>query len=49
MKRRENHIALMRGDLRPTKDEAECCNARRDDLGRLPIGYCSPECVRRPQ
>lgn len=31
----------------PRKEDAECCLARRDDLGRLPIGYCSPECVRR--
>lgn len=34
--------------LPPTKDEAACCNARRDHLGRLPIGYCSPDCERRP-
>lgn len=34
--------------LPPSKDEAPCCNARRDQLGRLPIGYCSPGCVRRP-
>ncbi|MCA1569327.1 MAG: hypothetical protein LC798_03185 [Chloroflexi bacterium] len=32
----------------PLKDDAECCNARRDADGRLPIGYCSPECIRRP-
>ena len=41
--------AFMRGGLRPTKDEAECCNEKRDDLGRLPIGYCGPDCLRRPK
>lgn len=30
------------------KEAAECCMSRKDDLGRPPIGYCSPECVRRP-
>lgn len=36
-------------ETRPPKDEAECCNAKRDALGRLPIGYCGPECERRPR
>lgn len=31
------------------KDEAPCCAARRDSLGRLPIGYCGPDCLRRPR
>lgn len=33
----------------PRKDLASCCQAHRDDLGRLPIGYCSPGCLRRPR
>lgn len=32
---------------RMTKEEAPCCTAQRDDLGRLPIGYCGPWCIRR--
>lgn len=35
-------------EWKPSKDEAACCRARRDALGRLPVGFCSPECVRRP-
>lgn len=34
--------------VRVSKEDAPCCVSRRDDLGRLPIGYCSPGCVRRP-
>lgn len=30
------------------KHEAACCVSRRDEEGRLPIGYCSPGCERRP-
>ena len=30
------------------KENADCCNAHRDTQGRHPIGYCSPECQRRP-
>lgn len=30
-----------------TKEQAACCNAKRDHLGRLPIGYCGPDCERR--
>jgi hypothetical protein len=32
----------------PRKEQARCCIAKRDRDGRLPIGYCSPECERRP-
>lgn len=32
----------------PRKETAVCCVAKRDDLGRLPVGFCSPECERRP-
>lgn len=35
-------------ELPPRKEAAACCTARRDQLGRLPIGYCSPTCERRP-
>jgi hypothetical protein len=37
--------------IRPwiTKEEAECCTSKRDSLGRLPIGYCGPDCIRRPR
>lgn len=31
-----------------SKDDAPCCLARRDADGRLPVGWCSDECVRRP-
>jgi hypothetical protein len=31
------------------KDIAPCCTSKRDSLGRLPIGYCGPECERRPK
>lgn len=31
-----------------TKEQARCCQSRVDELGRPPIGYCSPECERRP-
>jgi hypothetical protein len=32
-----------------SKDTASCCTSKRDSLGRLPIGYCGPECERRPK
>lgn len=32
----------------PRKEEAPCCMARRDSLGRPPLGFCSPQCLRRP-
>jgi hypothetical protein len=31
-----------------TKDEAPCCRAALDEQGRPPIGFCGPDCVRRP-
>lgn len=34
---------------RVRKEDAFCCNLRRDAAGRLPVGYCSPGCVRRPE
>lgn len=30
------------------KLRSACCRARIDDQGRLPVGYCSPTCTRRP-
>lgn len=33
----------------PSKELSPCCVARRDDHGRLPVGYCSPACLRRPR
>lgn len=33
----------------PRKELADCCQARRDSLGRPPIGFCSPGCLRRPK
>jgi hypothetical protein len=32
-----------------SKDTAHCCTSKRDSLNRLPIGYCGPECERRPK
>lgn len=32
----------------PRKEQAACCMALVDDLGRPPLGFCSPECIRRP-
>jgi hypothetical protein len=32
----------------PTKEEAACCRAAALPDGRLPIGFCSPGCLRRP-
>jgi hypothetical protein len=31
------------------KQEAACCIVRIDSEGRLPIGFCSPGCVRRDE
>ncbi len=28
--------------------ESICCLALRDALGRLPVGWCGPDCLRRP-
>lgn len=30
-----------------TKELAPCCLMKRDALGRLPIGFCGPLCIRR--
>lgn len=30
-----------------SRDECPSCNAQRDQLGRLPIGFCGPECLAR--
>lgn len=35
--------------LPPKVREASCCGQYKDALGRYPIGYCSPDCERRPQ
>jgi hypothetical protein len=32
----------------PSKYEVACCASRVDSEGRYPIGWCSPECERRP-
>lgn len=39
-------VRVVRPHIR--KEQAGCCVSRRDALGRLPIGYCSLECLRRP-
>lgn len=31
------------------KEDAPCCAATRDQFGRYCIGFCSPECIRRPK
>lgn len=36
----EVHFASML----PTRDDCRVCSSRRDSLGRLPIGRCSPDC-----
>jgi hypothetical protein len=30
-----------------TRDDCPTCNAGRDELGRLPIGFCGPDCLAR--
>jgi len=30
------------------KEDAPCCAATRDEYGRYCIGFCGPECERRP-
>lgn len=32
----------------PRKSAVACCAATRDEYGRLCIGWCGPECERRP-
>lgn len=46
--RKGDQVQVIWHDPIVTKDDAPCCNAKRDALGRLPIGYCGPDCVRRP-
>jgi hypothetical protein len=31
----------------PAKEQAPCCTEKVDDLGRYPIGFCGPDCLRR--
>lgn len=31
----------------PSKEDTPCCAARFDALGRPPIGFCGPDCLRR--
>lgn len=35
--------------IRKDKDEAECCKAHALPDGRPVIGYCGPDCERRPR
>lgn len=45
------YAALMqwtRDSARPRKEQAPCCLAHLDDLGRPVIGFCGPDCIRRP-
>lgn len=46
--KREARRAAMATVVPPRKEDAPCCTSRRDKLGRLPIGFCSPSCIRRP-
>jgi hypothetical protein len=32
----------------PRKEDAACCEAKRLPDGRPVLGFCSPECIRRP-
>lgn len=32
----------------PRKDAVACCLATRDGDGRLCVGFCGPDCQRRP-
>jgi len=32
-----------------TKEQRRCCDASRDVLGRMPIGYCGPQCQGREE
>lgn len=47
-KPRRNLRALI-PECPPRKEVAACCQERRDALGRLPVGFCSPGCLRRPE
>lgn len=35
--------------LPPRKEDAPCCMSKVDAIGRPPLGFCSPECIRRPK
>lgn len=42
---------IYRYDRRPVpsrKEDRACCAATRDEMGRLCIGWCGPECEGRP-
>lgn len=41
-------VALVGPAWKPDKRDVPCCAAKVDQHGRYPIGYCSPECERRP-
>lgn len=43
------HAAALARRLPPMtrKENAKCCMAQRDGQGRLPVGYCGPDCLRR--
>jgi hypothetical protein len=48
-RRRRPAISAFTPPRRPTVREVACCAARVDEAGRYPIGFCSPECERRPR
>jgi hypothetical protein len=35
--------------IRPRKEECNCACGVKDELGRYPIGWCGPDCERRPR
>lgn len=42
------HLAANLPPLTP-KEQRACCTAHRDDQGRLPIGFCGPDCLGRTE
>lgn len=44
---RPRSVVPVESPERLTKEQAPCCHHERDRLGRLPIGYCGPFCIRR--
>jgi hypothetical protein len=36
-------------DIPPRKEDCNCACGIKDELGRYPIGWCGPDCERRPQ
>lgn len=42
-------IGFVRPRVLIRKEDAPCCVARALPDGRLPIGFCSDACVRRPR